>query len=40
MKPMFDTPSDKGVSEITVTPDCVTKGAEPLITKGKKKAKA
>lgn len=40
MKPMFDTPSDKGVSEITVTPDCVTKGAEPLIVKGKKKAKA
>ena len=40
MKPMFDAPSDKTVSEITVTPDCVTKGAEPRIIKGKKKAKA
>ncbi len=37
MQPMYDLPSDKSVTEIIVTPDCVTKGAYPLVLKGKKK---
>lgn len=37
MKTMYEAPSDSGISTITVTPDCVTKGAEPLIVKGRKK---
>ncbi len=37
MKVMFETPSDETITTVTVTPDCVTRGAEPLIIKGKKK---
>lgn len=37
MKTMYDIPSDDSVTTVTVTPDCVTRGAQPLIIKGRKK---
>ncbi len=37
LKPMFETPSDKSVVKVTVTPECITDGAEPMIERKKSK---
>ncbi len=37
LKPMFETPSDKSVVKVTVTPECITDGAEPTIERKKSK---
>lgn len=37
LKPMFETPSDKNVIKVTVTHECITDGAEPLIERKKSK---
>ncbi len=40
LKPMYESPSDSTVSKITVTAECVTEGAEPIIEKkAEKKSK-
>lgn len=37
LKPMFETPSDKSVTKITVTAECITDKAEPIIERKSKK---
>ncbi len=37
LKPMFETPSDKTVTKVTVTADCITDSAEPTIERKSKK---
>ncbi len=37
LKSMFETPSDNTVKKITVTPECVTENAEPIIERKAKK---
>ena len=39
LKPMFETPSDKTIKRVVITPECVTEGAEPLIERETKKTK-
>lgn len=37
LKPMFETPSDNSVTKITVTAECITDKAEPIIERKSKK---
>lgn len=37
LKPMFETPSDKSIVKVTLTSDCITDGAEPIIERKKSK---
>lgn len=37
LKPMFETPSDSSVTKITVTAECITDKAEPIIERKSKK---
>ncbi len=37
LKPMFETPSDKSVTKITVTAECISDKAEPIIERKSKK---
>lgn len=37
LKSMFDAPSDSSIAKITITPECITNNAEPVITKKSKK---
>ena len=39
LKQMFEAPSDKDIKKITVTAECVTDGAEPLIERKQSKSK-
>ena len=39
LKPMFETPSDKTIKRVVITPECVTEGTEPLIERETKKTK-
>ncbi len=40
LKPMFEAPSDKKIVKITITPECVIEGAEPVIERKQPKAKS
>ncbi len=37
LKPMFETPSDKSIVKVTLTSECITDGAEPIIERKKSK---
>ncbi len=40
LKSMFEAPSDKSIAKITITPECVTDGADPLIERKQPKSKS